>query len=115
MLSQSALRTFTLSTLICPDLLSYSSWLGTGLCFVQHHTIAEEMEEMQSFNKETVLRDLTDESEEPGEEFYNDSNSISEGYDTTVTLDLDDEAEKLDQATNNKKGKKFNNVIQDSK
>ncbi|RWW31045.1 hypothetical protein GW17_00004354 [Ensete ventricosum] len=53
------------------------------------------MEEMQSFNKETVLRDLRDESEEPGEESYNDSNSKSEGYDTTTTSDLDDEAEKL--------------------
>ncbi|KAJ8505777.1 hypothetical protein OPV22_006663 [Ensete ventricosum] len=53
------------------------------------------MEEMQSFNKETVLRDLRDESEEPGEESYNDSNSKSEGYDTTTTSDLDDEAEKI--------------------
>ncbi|CAD5170107.1 unnamed protein product [Musa acuminata subsp. malaccensis] len=38
---------------------------------------------------------MRDESEEPGEESYNDSHSISEGYDATMTLDLDDEAEKL--------------------
>ncbi|URD90180.1 zinc finger, RING-type [Musa troglodytarum] len=57
------------------------------------HTIAEETEDVQNIDREMVAGGLKDGSEELGDS-YNDSNSISEGYDTTMTLDLDDEAEK---------------------
>ncbi|RRT71540.1 hypothetical protein B296_00011859, partial [Ensete ventricosum] len=55
------------------------------------HTIPEETEDVQNIDREMVARGLKDGSEGDS---YNDSNSISEGYDTTMTLDLDDEAEK---------------------
>ncbi|XP_064952998.1 protein FAR-RED ELONGATED HYPOCOTYL 1-like isoform X2 [Musa acuminata AAA Group] len=57
------------------------------------HTIAAETEDVQNIDREMVAGGLKDGSEELGDS-CNDSNSISEGYDTTMTLDLDDEAEK---------------------
>ncbi|RWW70318.1 hypothetical protein BHE74_00021999 [Ensete ventricosum] len=53
-----------------------------------------------------VARGLKDGSEGDS---YNDSNSISEGYDTTMTLDLDDEAEK----SVGKIGNKGNDSLED--
>ncbi|XP_018674645.2 protein FAR-RED ELONGATED HYPOCOTYL 1-like isoform X5 [Musa acuminata AAA Group] len=72
------------------------------------HTIAAETEDVQNIDREMVAGGLKDGSEELGDS-CNDSNSISEGYDTTMTLDLDDEAEK----SSGKIGNKGNDSLED--
>ncbi|WOK93782.1 protein FAR-RED ELONGATED HYPOCOTYL 1 isoform X2 [Canna indica] len=57
------------------------------------HPTGEETDGIQNWNEQMAARGLKYDSEELGES-YNDSNSVSEGYGTTMTLDLDDEAEK---------------------
>ncbi|XP_064996547.1 protein FAR-RED ELONGATED HYPOCOTYL 1-like isoform X3 [Musa acuminata AAA Group] len=72
------------------------------------HTIAAETEDVQNIDREMVAGGLKDGSEELGDS-CNDSNSVSEGYDTTMTLDLDDEAEK----SSGKIGNKGNDSLED--